>query len=291
MGSGALATSQPAAASTCASVSSPRQQLRELGLRPSKALGQHFLHDEGIVARIVAAAGIEPTATVLEIGPGLGVMTRRLAQCSGRVIAVEKDRRLADALTLTMPSNVEIVAADALEVDPGELAGPEYVVVANLPYSVGNAILRRLLEALPPPRVLTLMLQREVAERIAAQPPDMSILAVAVQFYGTPRILFRVGRGAFIPPPNVESAVIQIVTHIPPLPGDQHGAYFELVRAGFGQRRKQLVNALTSSLDVQRAEIERALHVAGLAPATRAEQLSVSDWVRLHQAIAAGVAG
>lgn len=266
---------------------SPGKQLRALGLRPSKALGQHFLHDEGIVARIVAAAELDHTMTVLEIGPGLGVLTRRLALAAGRVVAIEKDRRLADALASYMPCNLEVVPADALEVDPAALAGPEYVVVANLPYSVGNAILRRLLEADPPPRTLTVMLQREVAERIAAQPPDMSLLAVAVQFYGTPRLLFRVGRGAFTPPPNVESAVIQIVTHAPPLPSDQHRAFFELARAGFGQRRKQLQNALASNLKLPRAELELALLDAGVDPAARAEQLSVAAWVRLHRALAA----
>lgn len=261
--------------------------MRALGLRPSKALGQHFLHDEGVVARIVAAAELDHTMTALEIGPGLGVMTRRLAQAAGRVVAIEKDRRLADALVPSMPCNVEVVPADALDIDPAALAGQEYVVVANLPYSVGNAILRRLLEAEPPPRALTLMLQRAVAERIAAQPPDMSLLAVAVQFYGTPRLLFRVGRGAFTPPPNVESAVIRIVTHAPPLPSDQHPAFFGLARAGFGQRRKQLLNALASNLKRPRAEIELALRDAGIEPAARAEQLSVADWVRLHLALAA----
>lgn len=266
-------------------MSSPSKQLRALGLRPSKALGQHFLHDEGIVARIVAAAELDPTIPVMEIGPGLGMMTRRLADSATRVVAIEKDRRLAALLAESMPANVEIVEADALDIDPVALVGAEYVVVANLPYSVGNAILRRLLEAQPPPRAVTVMLQREVAERIVARPPDMSLLAVAVQFYSTPHLLFRVGRGAFTPPPNVESAVIRIETREPPLPPEDRHDFFALARAGFGQRRKQLVNALASNLGVGRATVARAIEEAGLAATCRAEELAVTDWVNLHRVL------
>jgi 16S rRNA (adenine1518-N6/adenine1519-N6)-dimethyltransferase len=259
-----------------------RQRLRDLGLTPSKALGQNFLHDQGIVRRIADNAGIEPDDTVLEIGPGLGILTEQLASRAKRVVAVELDDRLAEYLPTVLPSNVELVHADALEIDPAALAGPDYLVVSNLPYSVGNAILRRILEAVPPPRILTVMVQREVAERIAAAPPEMSLLAVGVQFYGKPKILFRVGGGAFIPAPRVESDVLRIETQPPPLPVDEHSAFFRVVQAGFAQRRKQLGNTLSTGLLIERATILDALNEAGIASAERAERLTVDDWVRVY---------
>jgi 16S rRNA (adenine1518-N6/adenine1519-N6)-dimethyltransferase len=263
-----------------------RAQLDALGLTPSKGLGQNFLHDRGVVRRIVEIADLDPAASVLEIGPGLGVLTRELAARAGRVVAVELDSRLAQHLRETAPDNVTIVEADALRIDPAALAGNEYVVVANLPYSVANAILRRMQEAEPPPRSLTIMVQLEVAQRIAATPPHMSVLSVAVQFYGVPHIALRVGGGAFIPPPNVESAVLRIVTHPPLLPRAEQPAFFRVVTAGFAQRRKQLVNTLATGLRLERTVVVAALEQAGIATTERAERLSVADWVRAYQAFA-----
>jgi 16S rRNA (adenine1518-N6/adenine1519-N6)-dimethyltransferase len=262
-----------------------RARLRDLGLTPSKALGQNFLHDLAIVRRIADTAGIEPDDTVLEIGPGLGVLTDELATRARRVVAVELDDRLAAYLSSVLPPNVELVHADALEIDPLALAGPDYLVVANLPYSVGTAILRRLLEALPPPRSLTIMVQREVAERIAASPPAMSLLAVGVQFYGIPRVLFRVGGGAFVPPPRVESAVLRIETRDPPLPVAERESFFRVVQAGFAQRRKQLGNTLAAGLFLSRKSVTDALQAAGVSPTERAERLTVGDWVRVYRAL------
>jgi 16S rRNA (adenine1518-N6/adenine1519-N6)-dimethyltransferase len=273
-------------ASTSAEKSSSwKEQLAALGLSPSKALGQNFLHDRGIVRRIADSAGIDPGDTVLEIGPGLGVLTAELAKRATRVVAVELDARLADHLRDTMPANVAVVEADALAIDPSVLAGPDYRVVANLPYSVATAIIRHLLEADPPPRALTVMVQREVAERIVAAPPAMSLLAVAVQFYALPRILFRIGGGAFIPPPRVESAVLAMEPREPPLARGEHAAFFRVVAAGFGQRRKQLANALAAGLRLPRDAVTSALVGAGIAPTERAERLHVEDWVRLYRAL------
>jgi len=266
-------------------VSTPAEQLRQLGLRPSKALGQHFLHDERVVARIVAAADIERDTTVLEVGPGLGIMTRRLAAVAEQVIAVEKDRRLATLLAQTMPANVSVIEADALELDPAALAGSRYIAIANLPYSVGNAVIRRLLEADPPPQSLTVMVQREVAERIVARPPRMSVLSVAVQFFGEVRLLFRVGKGAFNPPPNVESAVIRVDTRPPPIPRAAFEPFFAVVRAGFGQRRKQLANAVAANLGIPRERVNAAIAEARLPATVRAEELNVAQWVALFHAL------
>lgn len=260
-----------------------RARLRDLGLKPSKALGQNFLHDQGIVRRIAEGAAIGPGDTVLEIGPGLGILTDELAAHARRVVAVELDDRLAAYLPSVLPGNVELVHADALEIDPAVLAGPDYVIVSNLPYSAGNAILRRMLEAVPPPRALTVMVQREVAERIVAAPPEMSLLAVGVQFYGAPKILFRVGGGAFIPPPRVESAVLRIETQPPPLPAEEHAAFFRVVQTGFAQRRKQLGNTLSTGLFIERTVLVDALSRVGIAPTERAERLTVADWVRVYQ--------
>lgn len=262
-----------------------RQRLYELGLSPSKALGQNFLHDRAIVRRIADSAGIEPDDVVLEVGPGLGILTEELAQRASRVVAIELDSQLAAYLPGVMPANVRIVEADALAIDPAHLAGPDYRVVANLPYSSGTAIVRHLQEASPPPKSLTVMLQREVAERMAATPPAMSILAVAVQFYGIPKVLFRVGGGAFVPPPRVESAVVRIESRPPALPPELHEGFFRVVNAGFSQRRKQLANALSAGLFMTRDVVQRALESAGIAPTQRAERLGVDDWVRLFRAI------
>lgn len=267
-------------------MTSYRDRMAALGIEPSKALGQNFLHDRGIVRRIAEAAGIEPGETVLEVGPGLGILTEELAARAERVVAIELDRRLAAHLPEVMPSNVEIVEGDALQIDPVALVGQRYSVVANLPYSVGTAIVRRLQEADPPPRVLTIMVQREVAERMAAAPPQMSLLAVAVQFYGSPRILFRIGGGAFIPPPRVESAVIRIETRDPLLPRAEHAAFFRVVQAGFAQRRKQLANTLSSGLGVERGIVEAALERAGVRSTERAERLQVADWLAVYRALA-----
>lgn len=263
-----------------------RAELATLGLKPSRGLGQNFLHDRGVVRRIVEIAAPRPTDTVLEIGPGLGVMTQELAAVVERLIAVEIDARLAERLRRVMPANVEVVEADALGIDPGALAGPDYIVAANLPYSSANAILRRMQEAEPPPRALTVMLQLEVAQRIAAAPPDMSLLGVAVQFYGRPDIAMRVGGGAFIPPPNVESAVLRIEAQEPPLPRAEWAPFFRVVTAGFAQRRKQLVNALSAGLRIGREPVTAALAAAGVPPTERAERLTVADWVRIYRAVA-----
>lgn len=290
MVSGQSARCRPAVASESSRPGpSPSELLRDLGITPSKSLGQHFLHDRKIVRRIVHESGVTNRDVVLEIGPGLGILTRELASRVRRVVAIERDARLAYALRNTGLENVEIVEADALEVDIPELVGTaEYQVVANLPYSVGTAIIQKLQESRPPPHTLTLMLQREVAERITAAPPDMNLLAVAVQFYGAPKLLFRIGAGAFVPPPKVQSAVIRIVTHTtPPVNETDQPVFFRVVRAGFSQPRKQIVNNLIHGLGYSREEIYHVLEVAGIESTVRPERLTVDDWVQIFDAAVA----
>lgn len=267
-------------------MSTPSELLDALGIRPDRSLGQHFLHDRAIVRRIVDVSGVDGETTVVEVGPGLGILTGELARRANRVIAIEKDDELARALQRHLPENVTIVAGDALEVDIAPLLRPGYRLVANLPYNVATAIIRRFLEMDPQPASMTVMVQREVAERMVASPPDMSLLAVAVQMYGSPRIAFRIGRGAFVPPPNVESAVVHLETHDPPLKGSDLNRFFELVRAGFSQRRKQLVNTLSAATGLDKSQLSGKLRSAGIDPAERPERLDVEDWLRLYAALA-----
>lgn len=264
---------------------SPAAILRSLGISPRKGLGQNFLHDAGVVRRIVESARLPSDATVVEIGPGLGILTSQLAIVARQVLAIEKDATLASHLRATMPDNVSVIESDALAFDFREYSGQPAHVVANLPYNVGNAILRRLLETVPPFESITVMVQREVAERIVASPPDMSLLAVAVQFFGSARVVMRVGKGAFLPPPNVESAVIYVATHQPPLPAEQWLQFFDVVRAGFSTRRKQLVNTLSTGLGMTKDEIVQALQATSISPSARAETLSVMDWVGVFEAL------
>lgn len=265
-----------------------RQILEEIGVRPSKALGQNFLHDRNIVRRIADTARLTPDDLVVEVGPGLGILTEELARRASRVIAVELDRRLAAYLRRHLEApNLTVVEADILHVDlAGLTGGLPYKVVANLPYSIAAAALEHLLESDARPTRLVVMVQREVAERIVARPPDMSILAVAVQFYGEPSIAFRIGPGAFVPPPHVDSAVLDIaIRPVPPLGGLARRAFFTLVRAGFSQRRKRLANALSSALERPKPLIEARLREASIDPDRRAETLSVTDWLEVERVL------
>ena len=269
-----------------------RQLLDRYGIEPKKGLGQNFLASPGILPKIVAAAELAPGEHVLEVGPGLGMLTRALAEAQANVTAVELDERLLPLLRDTVGGlpNVEIVQGDILQLDPGEFmrarAGAEpYQVVANLPYSITSAALRHLLESQPAPRRMVVMVQKEVAQRIVAQPGAMSLLAVSVQFYGRPRVRSYVPAGAFHPRPNVDSAILRIdVRDRPRLPAEETRRFFALVRAGFAQRRKQLKNTVASSLGLAPSDVEDAALEAGVDPRRRAQTLSLEEWVGLLEA-------
>jgi 16S rRNA (adenine1518-N6/adenine1519-N6)-dimethyltransferase len=266
----------------------PRSLLRQFDIKPKKSLGQNFLVDEGAAARIVTAANLVPDDVVLEIGPGLGGLTRHLAANAARVVAVELDQRLIPVLehTLAAYPNVEFVHGDILQLDPASLLPPTYKVVANIPYYITSALLRHLLEAEACPSLMVLTVQEEVARRIVAAPGDMSLLAVSVQFYGRPRIVTRLKAGAFYPRPKVDSAVVQIDLDPGTRPAlgvtDVH-LFFQLVQAGFSQRRKQLRNALVGGMGRSRAEVDAALAQAGIDPRRRAETLALEEWATLSQ--------
>ncbi len=265
--------------------------LKRYGLQPRKELGQHFLSDPQLLDKIVQAAELAADVTVLEVGPGPGMLTRQLARVAGRVVAVELDEMMVNLLQheLEHLSNVEIVRGDILNLSPPALIGSPpipYAVVANLPFYITSAVIRHLLEAEPPPFRLVLTVQLEVAQRIVAAPGDMSLLAVSVQFYGRPRIAMRIPAGAFVPPPQVDSAVLRIDTYSrPPVHVRGRRDFFRVVRAGFGQKRKQLKNALSAGLAMPVSGVTAALVESGIDPRRRAETLGLDEWATLTQAL------
>jgi 16S rRNA (adenine1518-N6/adenine1519-N6)-dimethyltransferase len=257
-------------------------QLNALGIRPKKGLGQNFLIDPTHRARIVAAADLSRCDVVVEVGPGPGVLTELIAEQAGRVIAVELDDRLIPLLKsrFAQQPHVSIVHADILETDPADFTeGKPYKVVANLPYYITSAVIRHLLESQPAPNVLVLTVQREVAERMVAQPPDMSLLALGVQFYCTGKVVAKIPAGAFYPVPKVDSAVVRLDRRATPIAEDVSAeAFFEMARAGFSQPRKQLRNSLAAGLSMAPADVETWLAKAGIDPKRRAETLTLNEW-------------
>lgn len=257
-------------------------------VRPRKSLGQHFLHDPGALARIVATAELSPSDNVLEIGPGTGNLTRLLAEQAGRVVAVELDVSLITRLQATFQESphVKIVQGDILKLDPASLMeGSEYKIVANLPYYITSAILRHFLGARCPPNILVLTVQHEVAQRMVACPPQMSLLAVSVQFYSVPRLIGTIAAGAFYPPPKVTSAIVRLDRRPEPAVAVHTESFFQVAAAGFSQRRKQLHNSLAAGFHLPKAIVADALHAAGIDPKRRAETLTLEDWGRLAQSL------
>jgi 16S rRNA (adenine1518-N6/adenine1519-N6)-dimethyltransferase len=261
------------------------EMLRTYGVRPDKRLGQNFLVDANALNAVLRAAEIDADASVLEIGPGLGALTRLLARNARRVVAVELDANLLPPLyqVLAPYSNVEIVEGDILAHDPARLMGAAgYRVVANIPYYITSALIRHLLEARLKPQRLVLTVQREVAERICAVPGDLSLLALSVQVYGNPQIAARIPAGAFHPVPKVDSAVVRVdLSDQPAIPAADLEAFFRLAKAGFSQKRKTLRNALAGGLHMDKDQASKMLEAASIDPKRRAETLSLEEWERL----------
>ncbi len=259
--------------------------LRQHNLHAKKSLGQNFLVDEGALEKVAAAADLNAEDEVLEIGPGLGSLTRHLASAARRVVAVELDNALLPALESVVGRypNVEIISGDILSLHPSSFTlQPSYKVVANIPYYITSAVIRHLLEAETRPALIVLTVQREVAERICAGPGDMSLLAVSVQFYAAPRIVARIAAGAFYPKPEIDSAVLRLeVLPHPAVSISDPNHFFRVVKAGFSQKRKQLRNALSGGLRMEAATVEALMARAGLDPKRRAETLTLEEWGRL----------
>jgi 16S rRNA (adenine1518-N6/adenine1519-N6)-dimethyltransferase len=272
-----------------------KRLLAKHGIAPNKAFGQHLLISPRALEAMLAAADLVSADTALEVGAGTGVLTVQLAERARRVVAVELDRNILPVLRETTAGrpNVEILARNLLHVAPEEVFGQDpYKLIANLPYYITSLTLRHFLEAANPPRLLAIMVQREVAERIVAEAGGLSLLGLSVQFYGRPRIVAHVPPGAFYPPPKVESAIVRIdVSPHPPLEGATRERFFALARAGFAEKRKQLHNNFTRHLDVSREEALRWLEEAGIAPTRRAQTLALDEWLALTRASLGGLPG
>ena len=281
----------------------PRRLMERYGLHPRKSLGQNFLVDPAAPDRIAGYANLEPQDTVIEVGAGLGTLTTALADRADRVIAVETDPEMVMILHRELDrDNVDIVEGDIMALDPVRLLGleppddgrplwgerlPHYKVVANLPYYITSAVIRRFFEAAVRPSCMVLTVQYEVAKRLSAGPGDMSLLAVSAQFYSEPTICMKLGQNAFYPPPHVNSAVTQFdLREEPPVPCENVPAFFRIARAGFAQRRKQLRNTLASTLHLDREIVADRLDAVGVSHNRRAETLSMAEWGRVYKALA-----
>lgn len=256
--------------------------MRRLGLRARRGLGQHFLADSQVLGHILAAAGVSPQDTVIEVGPGLGWLTRELVARAGRVVAVEMDPPLARALPeiLGFPSNLTVLQADIRSLDPAKLCeGAPYKVVANLPYYIAAPTIRLFLEAEAKPQRMVVMVQKEVARNMAAGPGRMGLLSVAVQLYARPRLVVSVPARSFYPVPKVESAVVCLdVYPRPALDIPDMEEFFHLVRAGFSAPRKQLRNSLAQGLGRPAEWARELLEKAGISHQRRPQSLSLEEW-------------
>jgi 16S rRNA (adenine1518-N6/adenine1519-N6)-dimethyltransferase len=266
-----------------------------------KSLGQNFLKDESVLSRIIESANLKKDDVVLEIGPGEGALTEKLAEVAGKVVAVELDDRLIQPLHTRFVGNdnVEIIHDDILKLNLPELVektflqkpneanaaneAKNYKVVANIPYYITAPIIRLLLETKYPPKEIYLMVQKEVAERITAKKGAMSILAVSVQYYGQAHFLFTVFKESFDPKPKVDSAILKITRYKIQDTNSKEDIknFFRVVKAGFSAKRKTLINNLSNSLGLDKKEVEDKLQAIGFSPNTRAQELGVEDWEKL----------
>ena len=270
---------------------SPPPELRELGIWARKGLGQHFLVDDDVLERIAEAAPIAGNMTVMEIGPGLGYLTERLLERSANVTAVEIDEQLCAHLRNRFAGrSLRVVCADILEASPYELlsragAGPPYGAAGNLPYYITGLLFRHFLETAERPDWMVFMVQKEVAESLAARPPRMSLLAVTVQYFAETELLFSVPPDAFYPPPKVHSAVVRLVTRQQPAVAvESQEDFFNIVRAGFSAPRKQLHNSLSRGTWLEAGASSEILERAAIDPARRAQTLDLDEWARVYEA-------
>lgn len=259
-----------------------RVALQLAGLSAKKGLGQHFLVDRQALDSVMVAGELQSSDTVVEVGPGLGVMTTPLTEAVKQVYAVELDPHLAELLERDKPANLEVIHSDVMKLDL--TAFPKgYKVVANIPYYLTSAIIRLFLSADKRPSVMSLLIQKEVADRIVAQPGQMSILALSVQYYGTPKLIEVVERHKFWPSPKVDSAILQIKTYDQPAFEADSQRLFRLIKAGYGEKRKMLKNSLAGGLNIDMALALQLVTAAGLAETARAQELSLEQWEPIYR--------
>lgn len=272
-------------------ISTIRAVLEKNGFHFSKALGQNFLINPSVCPRMAALSGAADCAGAVEVGPGIGVLTWELSQVARKVVSIELDKRLLPVLdeTLADCDNVKIVNADVLKLDlrrmiEEEFPGGEVAVCANLPYYITSPVIMRLLEERLPVTSITVMVQKEAAERLCAHPGERACGAVsaAVWYYAEPEILFQVSRGSFMPAPNVDSAVIRLrIRRTPPVEVADEPFFFRVVRAAFAQRRKTAVNSIANTLGRSKQAVAAAFDAAGVPQNARAEALTLEDFAAL----------
>jgi 16S rRNA (adenine1518-N6/adenine1519-N6)-dimethyltransferase len=262
--------------------------LEKYDVKPFKGLGQNFLVNGSILNKIVGVANLDPQDVVLEIGPGVGTLTQELARRVKKVIAVEKDKKMVQILKKAIEEfkNIEVIQEDILKIK--DLRLKNYKVVANLPYNIASPVIRKFLESKNPPKEMVLMVQKEVAQRICAKPPDMNLLATSVQFYSKPEILFYVSKNNFWPRPKVDGAIIRLsLIRTNKKMGQK--LFFKIIRAGFSQPRKQLANNLSkglalnpsNGLKLSKEKIKEWLLKNKIEPSRRAETLNLEDWLKV----------
>lgn len=257
-----------------------------MALGNKKELGQHWLHDREVLGHIADEAGLTKDDTVLEIGPGLGTLTSELLRRAGKVVAVEFDEELAKKLPAQFPgTNLTVVHDDILKFDLSTLPSG-YKVVANVPYYITSKIVEKLVTASNQPSTIVLLVQKEVAERLAAEPGDMSILAISAQAYAEVKLGDTVPAELFTPPPKVDSAVVVLETRPESLlAGVDEKLFWRVVKAGFSAKRKKLRSSLAGGLQLPKPKVEELLKSIGVNPDDRAESLSISDWKKLTEIV------
>ncbi len=267
-----------------------KKELNVLGIKPKKSLGQNFLVNEGVYKKIVAALEIKRSDMIIEVGPGLGTLTGYLAESGAKIIAVEKDRRLIDWLKKkfkAFSNRIEAIEDDILRMDIKKLGIREndYKVVGNIPYYITSRLIRNILEDWPSPKLVVLMVQKEVAQRIVAKPPNMSLLAVSVQYYAEPKIISYVSAGSFYPPPEVDSAIVKLATRNLELGTSEVKNFFKVAKAGFAGKRKQLINNLAAGLKISKQEIQQKLSLIDINPQRRAETITIEEWQKITNSL------
>lgn len=252
-------------------------------MKPKKSLGQHWLYDEASLLAVCDAGLVHEHDVVLEVGPGLGTLTKLLVEKAGRVIAVEYDEELAKNLPRTIDSaHLDVIYQDILKFNFSSLP-KNYKVVANIPYYLTSSLIRVLSEAENPPKVIALLVQKEVAERVAAKPGKMSILGVSAQMYFEAHLDKLVSAELFTPPPKVDSQIVQLLRRPKPYYGNRDSKkLFKIIKAGFSSKRKTLVNSLSGGLGISKPEVENVLLDAGINPMVRAQELSIDSWLKIY---------
>jgi 16S rRNA (adenine1518-N6/adenine1519-N6)-dimethyltransferase len=278
---------------------------QEKDLKILKNLGQNFLIDKKILEKIIQFSDLKENDVVLEIGPGLGALTKKLAERCKTVIAIEKDKKMAEILrkelvrwrekrkktnTCLLPENITVINDDVLKINLEKLVkehspSGKYKLISNIPYYITSPIIKLFLESSIQPEIIVLLVQKEVAERICASKGKLSMLALSVQIYGEPEVIDYVDKSSFYPEPKVASAILRIKNIKKEFPSDYYKKIFRIIKIGFSSKRKKLVNNLSAGLRIEKKEAEKMLLDSRISPDARAQELELGDWEKLASSL------